>query len=74
MVIRGEEPRFVEIQCAGRGSRCDTHGVTFGDPDILYWWRRWYNVSDLLDEQGELYTLEAFGAEELARKEEEKEL
>ncbi|KAI8535799.1 hypothetical protein RHMOL_Rhmol10G0202100 [Rhododendron molle] len=50
------------------------HGVTFGDPDILYWWRRWYNVSDLLDEQGELYTLEAFGAEELARKEEEKEL
>ena len=44
-----------------------------GDPDILYWWRRRYNVSDLIDEQGELYTLEAFEAEELARMEEQAE-
>ncbi|KAI8547437.1 hypothetical protein RHMOL_Rhmol07G0195400 [Rhododendron molle] len=50
------------------------HGVALCDPDILCWWRRWYNMSDFLDEQGELYTLEAFGAEELARMEEEKEL
>ncbi|KAI8559821.1 hypothetical protein RHMOL_Rhmol04G0204700 [Rhododendron molle] len=43
------------------------HGVTLGDPDILYWWRRWYNVSDFVDNQDEQYTLEAFGAKELAR-------
>jgi hypothetical protein len=49
-------------------SRC-----CLGDPDILYWWRHWYNVSDLIDEQGELFTLEAYGAEELARMEEEAE-
>jgi hypothetical protein len=49
------------------------HGVAFGDPDILYRWRRWYNVSDSVDEQGEQYTLEDFGAEELARMEEQME-
>ena len=49
------------------------HGVTFGDPDLLYWWRRRYNGSDFIDEQGEQYTLKAFGAEELARMEEEAE-
>ncbi|KAI8572210.1 hypothetical protein RHMOL_Rhmol01G0180400 [Rhododendron molle] len=51
-----------------------SHGVTLCDPDILCWWRRWYNVSDLIDKLEELYTLETFGAEELARMEEEKEL
>ncbi|KAI8555665.1 hypothetical protein RHMOL_Rhmol05G0191200 [Rhododendron molle] len=51
-----------------------SHGVALCDPDILYWWRHWYNMSDLLDEQGELYTLEVFGAEELARVEEETKL
>ena len=50
------------------------HGVTFGDPDLLYWWRRRYNGSDFIDEQGEQYTLEAFGAEKLARMEEQAEL
>ena len=50
------------------------HGVTFlGDPDILYWGRRWYNVSEFIDEQDEQYTLKAFRAEELARMEEEAE-
>ena len=47
--------------------------LPFGDPDILNWWRCRYNLLDLIDEQGEQYTLEAFGAEELARMEEEAE-
>ncbi|KAI8559956.1 hypothetical protein RHMOL_Rhmol04G0216900 [Rhododendron molle] len=87
LVICGEEPM---LMCANgnpeRRNHCAytrepraaeprlSHGVTFGDPDILCLWRRWYNVSDLLDKQGELYTLEAFGAEELARMEQETEL
>ena len=50
------------------------HGVTFGDPDLLYWWWRRYNGSDFIDEQGEQYTLEAYGAEELARMEEAAEM
>ncbi|KAI8571918.1 hypothetical protein RHMOL_Rhmol01G0157800 [Rhododendron molle] len=80
LVIRGEEPMQM---CANgnpaRRNHCEdtrepgaaeprlAHGVTFGDPDILYRWRRWYNVSDFIDDQDEQYTLKAFGAEELAR-------
>ena len=48
--------------------------LPFGDPDILYWWRHWFNVSEFIDEQDERYTLEAFGAEELAMMEEQAEL
>ncbi|KAI8559823.1 hypothetical protein RHMOL_Rhmol04G0204700 [Rhododendron molle] len=80
LVIRGEEPmQMCAIGNPARRNHCEdtrepgaaeprlAHGVTLGDPDILYWWRRWYNVSDFVDNQDEQYTLEAFGAKELAR-------
>ncbi|KAI8568281.1 hypothetical protein RHMOL_Rhmol02G0185900 [Rhododendron molle] len=70
LVFRGEEPM---LMCANgnpeRRNHCAytrepgaaeprlSHGVALCDSDILYWWRHWYNVLDLLDEQGELYTL-----------------
>ncbi|KAI8572209.1 hypothetical protein RHMOL_Rhmol01G0180400 [Rhododendron molle] len=74
LFIRGEEPMLIMCANGNPERRNHSHGVTLCDPDILCWWRRWYNVSDLIDKLEELYTLETFGAEELARMEEEKEL
>ena len=70
-------PVVISYGLAGMGLFCwafVAHGVTFGDPDILYRWQRWYNVSDFVDDQDEQYTVEAFGVEELARMEEQAEL